>query len=404
MAADIPQMRRAAGKLSPVVVALGLVSLLMGMSSAMVYGLLPVFLVTALGATTMTVGLIEGIAEATTSFAKIFSGAASDRIGRRKPLVVLGYGLSAVTKLLFPLAGAASTVLIARFVDRVGKGIRDAPRDALMTDVMPSGIRGSGFGLRQTLYTIGAITGLLAAILLMRASGDDFRLVFWCAAVPALLSVPVLLVGVRERSDLATDKSRIAIRLSDVAGLPAAFWLTASIAAALALARFSPAFLVLEARHVGVDAAFVPAMLVLMNVAYALAAYPFGVLADRIDRRLQLGIGTTVIIAADLVLASADNPWTAAVGAALWGLQMGVLQGLLSAMIADAAPDRLRGTAFGTYEVAVGVATFLASAAAGVLWMLGGPALTFLAGAALAGAALVLQLARPVPRGAGVSP
>ncbi len=385
--------------LSPNVAVLGLVSLLMGMSSAMIYGLLPVFLVTILGASTASVGLIEGIAEATTSLTKIFSGATSDWIGRRKPLVILGYALSAVNKLLFPLAESASAVLIARISDRIGKGIRDAPRDALLADVMPSAIRGSGFGLRLALYTIGAVLGPLAAMALMVLSGDDFRLVFWIALLPAFASIGVLLVGVTEPPNHRSDNQwRFPIRRSDLARLPAAFWWAVTIAAILSLARFSPAFLVLKTHEIRIDAAFVPIVLVAMYVVYSVAAYPFGVLADRIDRRLQLAGGTAILVGADLVLAVADTIWVAVLGAGLWGLQMGVTQGLLAAAIADAAPERLRGTAFGIFDMAVGVATFAASAGAGALWMLGGPAASFVAGAALAAGAIAIVLFRPMSK------
>jgi MFS family permease len=382
--------------LSPNVAVLGIVSLLMGMSSAMIYGLLPVFLVKALGASATIVGLIEGLAEATTSVMKIFSGAASDLIGRRKPLVVLGYALSAVNKLLFPLAETASTVLVARIADRIGKGIRDAPRDALLADMTPAEIRGAGFGLRFALYTIGAVAGPLAAIALMTASGDDFRLVFWIALLPGFASIVVLLIGVTEepcrRSDAVTW---LPIRRSDLAQLSAPFWWAISIAAIFSLARFSPAFLVLKAHDIGVDAAFVPFILVIMYAVYSAAAYPFGVLADHVDRHLQLGIGAVVLIGADLLLASADAVWMAALGAALWGLQMGVTQGLLSAAVADAAPQQLRGTAFGILDLAVGLATFTASAGAGLLWTFAGPAGSFVAGAALAAAVIVMLPFRP---------
>jgi MFS family permease len=392
-------VRSVSRRLPPNVAVLGLASLLMGMSSAMIYGLLPVFLVTVLGVGAASVGLIEGIAEATTSFMKIFSGVVSDWIGRRKPLVVLGYAVSAINKVLFPLADAASMVLLARVADRIGKGIRDAPRDALMADVTPFEIRGTGFGLRLALYSIGAVLGPIAAMLLMRASGDDFRLVFWIALVPAAASVVVLHVGITESPNaFGSQERRFPIHADDIRQFAAPFWSAISIAAVLSLARFSPAFIVLKTHHIGIGAAYVPMMLVQMYVVYSLAAYPFGVLADRIDRRVQLAIGTIVLIAADLVLVMADTVWLTALGVALWGLQMGMTQGLLSAAVADAAPDHLRGTAFAIYDVAVGAATFLASAGAGALWMLAGPGLSFSAGAAFAAAVAVLLLLRPMPQ------
>jgi MFS family permease len=381
--------------LSPNVVVLGIVSLLMGMSSAMIYGLLPVFLVTVLGASTAAVGLIEGVAEATTSAMKIFSGSMSDWIGRRKPLVVLGYALSAVNKLLFPVAEAASTVLFARVSDRIGKGMRDAPRDALLADVMPSAIRGSGFGLRLTLYTIGAVIGPLAAIALMTVSGGDFRLVFWLALLPGFASIVVLMVGVQEPAERPAGDRR-GIRRSDLVLLRAPFWWALLIAGTLSLARFSPAFLVLKAHDVHVEAGHVPFILVVMNLIYSVAAYPFGMLADRIDRRAQLGLGAGILIAAELTLAFTQSILGAALGAGLWGLQMGVTQGLLSASVADAAPQRLRGTAFGIYDLVIGLTTLVASAGAGMLWMLGGSSLAFAAGAALAAVA-TLMLSFPFP-------
>ena len=390
----IRSLAEPSASLSPNVAVLGMVSLLMGMSSAMIYGLLPVFLVTVLGASMAAVGLIEGLAEATTSLVKIFSGVTSDWIGRRKPLVLLGYGLSAVNKLLFPFAESASAVLVARVADRIGKGVRDAPRDALLADVTPSPIRGSGFGLRLALYTIGAVLGPLAAVALMTLSGDDFRLVFWIALIPGFASIVVLLIGVKEPAHQHPDDGW-RIRRSDLALLTAPFWWAISIAAIFSLARFSPAFLVLKAHDVQVDAAFVPIILVVMYLAYSAASYPFGILADRMNRHLQLAVGAVVLVGADLALAGAHTVWMTVVGAALWGLQMGITQGLLSAAIADAAPERLRGTAFGIYDLAVGASTFVASAGAGALWTLGGPAATFVAGASFAAGAIILLLRRP---------
>ena len=276
-------------RLSPNVTALGCVSLLMGMSSAMIYGLLPVFLVSVLGASVAVLGAIEGSAEATTSFTKVASGISSDWLRRRKPLVVLGYGLSAVNKLLFPVAASASVVLLARVTDRIGKGIRDAPRDAFLADVVPMPIRGSGFGLRLTLYTIGAVTGPLIAVYLMSISGGDFRLVFWLALIPAFASVGIVLFFVHEASGAKPAPRHTHVRGAHLILLPAPFWWTLAIAALFALARFSPAFLVLKAHDSGVEAAFVPMALVLMYVFYSVAAYPFGILADHVDLRVQIG-------------------------------------------------------------------------------------------------------------------
>jgi MFS family permease len=391
-------------RLSPSVAVLGYVSMLTTMSSAMIYGLLPVFLVRVLDASMASVGLIEGMAEAANSFIKIFSGATSDWIGRRKPVVVFGYVLSAVIKTLFPLAGTVSTVLTARVIDRLGKGIRDAPRDAFLADLTAPEIRGAGFGLRLALAFTGFVVGLLVAIGLMKLSGDDFRLVFWIALIPAYLSIIVLLVAVKE-FPFYRDRGqrRLPIRHSDLAALPAPFWWAIVIASLLSLARFSQAFLILKAHDVGVDAAFVPMILVVMYLIYSVTAYPFGILADHFDRRFQLGIGSVILIGADVVLASANTIWLTALGAALWGLQLGVTQGLLGAAVADAAPDRLRGTAFGIYDVVIGVTTFAANAGAGVLWMAGGPSAAFGAGACIAAAAALMLLFWQLPKATSTS-
>jgi MFS family permease len=383
-------------RLSPTIAWLGGVSLLTAMSSAMVYGLLPVFLLKVLGASVAIIGTLEGAAEATTSLMKILSGALSDRFGRRKPLLVLGYTLSAFNKLLFPLAQAVPLVVIARIIDRVGKGIRDAPRDAFLTDITPSEIRGSGFGLRLTFYTTGFVLGPLVAIALMTLSGDDFRLVFWAAAIPAFAAILILLGAVQEKPEQQIPAThRWLIRARDLRSFASPFWWWIAVSGLISMARFSQAFLVLKAHDVGVDPAFVPIILVLTHSVYAAAAYPFGVLADRLNRRTQLAGGIVILIVADLALMQASSFEATALGAALWGLQMAVTQGLLAASIADTAPDALRGTAFGIYELAIGLAIFIASAAAGVLWAAGGAVFTFAAGASMAAVALVVVLVAP---------
>lgn len=386
-------------RLSPNVAALGYVSMLTAMSSAMIYSLLPVFMVRVLNISIVSVGMIEGTAEAGTSLIKIVSGVASDWLRRRKPLVVFGYTLSAVIKTIFPLAGTASAVLVARVIDRLGKGIRDAPRDAFLADLTVSEIRGEGFGLRLALAIFGFVVGPLIAIGVMKLSDDNFRLVFWIALIPAYLSIVVLVIAVKELPFNPDEiNRRLPTRLGDITTLPTTFWWVIAIASLLALARFSQAFLVLKAYNVGIDAAFVPIVLVVMHLVFSVAAYPFGVLADHLNRRLQLGIGTVILVGADMVLANADNVWLTALGAALWGLQLGVTQGLLGATIADISPDQMRGTAFGIYDVAVGVWTFVASAGAGILWIIGGPFMAFGCSACVATAAAIMLLLRPLPR------
>lgn len=370
--------------------ALGLVSLLMDVSSEMIHALLPVYLVAGLGASVLAVGIIEGIAEATAAITKVFSGALSDRIGRRKGLALAGYGLAAVTKPVFALAGSVGWVVAARFVDRVGKGIRGAPRDALVAEISPPDLRGASFGLRQSLDTVGAFVGPLLAIALMWLFAGDFIAVFWVAAIPAVLSVGVLLFAVRE-PDRPADLRKVRNPLSraEMRLLPRAYWGTVGLAFVFTLARFSEAFLILRADSLGLTVALVPAVLVVLNLAYALSAYPAGALSDRMDRVSVLLLGVIVLFAADLVLATAAGLAGFFAGVALWGLHMGLTQGILSTLVADTAPAELRGTAFGVFNLVSGVALLLASAVAGALWDGIGPQATFLAGAGLSAATAV---------------
>ncbi len=370
------------------VVALGFVSLFMDLSSEMVHSLLPVFMVTVLGAGALAVGIVEGIAEATASIVKVFSGAISDWIGRRKPLILAGYGLAALTRPLFPLATGMSTVLLARFVDRIGKGIRGAARDAIVADLTPAHLRGAAYGLRQSMDTVGAFAGPLLAMLVMALTAD-YRLAFWIAAIPAFIAVGLIIFGVREPDvPRPAERRRFPIRRDELARLTRGYWLVVGLAGILMLARFSEAFLLLQAQATGLDDALVPLALVVMNVVYSASAYPLGRLADRLSHRSLLAWGIVLLIAADLVLAVAATPWTALLGAAIWGLHMGATQGLLAAMVAATAPADLRGTAFGLYNLVTGLALLLASTIAGGLWVVLGSAATFLGGAAFAAVAL----------------
>ena len=385
-----------ARKIPPAIWALGCVSLLMDVSSELIHSLLPVFMVVSLGASALTVGLIEGAAEATALIVKVFSGAISDWWGRRKPLAVLGYALGALSKPLFALAGGVGLVVAARLIDRVGKGIRGAPRDALVADIAPPELRGAAFGLRQSLDTVGAFLGPLLAIGLMLLWANDFRAVFWVAVIPAGLAVALLVFGVREpeRAPLAPDARRVnPIRRENLARLGPAYRWVVVIGAVFTLARFSEAFLVLRAAEGGLALAYTPLVLVAMNLVYAASAYPFGVLSDRVSHAGLLALGLVLLIAADLVLAS-GNHWTRIwAGVALWGLHLGVTQGLLAAMVADTAPEDLRGTAYGVFSLVSGVAMLLASALAGLLWDRLGAAWTFCAGAMFGAAALLLLAA-----------
>ncbi|WP_045836596.1 MFS transporter [Hyphomicrobium sp. 99] len=362
---------------------LGFVSMLMDISSEMIHALLPIYMVTVLGTSALAVGIIEGIAEATAAITKIFSGALSDWLGRRKGLAALGYGLAAITKPIFPLAPTLSWLIAARFIDRVGKGIRGAPRDALVADLAPAEARGASFGLRQSLDTIGAFIGPLLAILLMMATANNFKLVFWFAILPAFLSFALILFAVHEPTKPASSRIvRSPLSKAELRRLGSDYWSVVVIAAFFTLARFSEAFLVLRAQSVGLPIALVPAVLVLMNIVYALAALPAGVMSDRLNRSAILIVGLAVLIAADLLLALSAGIVGAAIGVALWGLHMGLTQGLLAALVADTAPAELRGTAYGMFNLVSGIALLAASIIAGELWDLSGPRGTFLAGAA----------------------
>jgi MFS family permease len=373
--------------------ALGFVSLFMDVSSEMIHSLLPLFLVTVLGATVLRVGFIEGVAEATALIVKIFSGALSDWLRNRKALALLGYGLGAAVKPLFALAAGAGTIFTARVVDRVGKGIRGAPRDALVADVTPPESRGAAFGLRQSLDTVGALLGPVAAMVLMRVLGGDFRKVFWWAAAPGFTAVLLLFIAVREPPKAAAAP-RPPIRRAEIGRLGPRFWGVTVFGALLSLARFSEAFLLLRGQEAGMGPAEAPALMVVMNAVYFLTAYPVGRLSDRIGRGGLLATGLVALTISDLVLAGARAPWEAALGAALWGLQMGLTQGLLAALVADSAPADLRGTAFGLFNLAGGMATLLASLIAGWLWSRYGGPVAFLAGAAATVAAMVTYALR----------
>lgn len=381
--------------------ALGVVSLLMDVSSEMIHALLPVWLVVGLGASALTVGLIEGAANATASIVKVFSGALSDALGRRKALTVLGYGLAAATKPVFALAGSVGVVAAARLADRVGKGIRGAPRDALMTDLAPQNIRGAAFGLRQSLDTVGAFLGPLVAIWLMWLWADDFRAVFWAATVPAVAAVVILLIFVREPERAGAAPVRAPLSRAQLARLPKRYWAVVALSVAFMLARFSEAFLVLRAEGAGLVLALVPLVYVGMNLVGALAAYPAGALSDRIGRQGLLAAGLLALIAADLALATAPaGLWGIGAGVLLWGLHLGLTEGLLATLVADTAPEALRGTAFGVFHFASGLALLGASALAGAAWSLAGPEATFAIGGGLALAALLglAVLGRQLPR------
>jgi MFS family permease len=368
---------------------LGFVSLLMDVSSELIHSLLPMFMVVTLGASALEVGWIEGIAEATALIVKVFSGALSDYLGRRKGLAVFGYALAALTKPLFALAPTLGVVFTARVLDRIGKGVRGAPRDALIADLAPAEIRGAAFGLRQALDATGAMLGPLLAVVFMLLWADHFRAVFWVAVIPGVASAALLYFGLREEPPSARHARRTnPIQRANLRRLDAAYWRVVGIGALFTLARFSEAFLVLRAQQSGMAIALVPLALVAMNLAFSLSAYPFGRLSDRLSHGVLLALGLGVLIAADVLLATGSH-WTVIVlGIFVWGVHLGITQGLLAAMVAQAAPADLRGTAFGFFNLVSGIAMLLASVMAGLLWdRLGAPA-TFYAAAGLCVAAL----------------
>ena len=372
---------------------LGFVSLFMDLSSELVHSLMPVFLVGTLGASVLMVGVIEGIAEATALIVKVFSGAISDFVGRRKGLMLLGYGLAALTKPLFPLATSVETVFVARFLDRIGKGIRGAPRDALVADVAPPAIRGACFGLRQSMDTVGAFLGPALAIGLMIASNGNIHLVLWAAVVPAAVCVALILFGIDEPAhERLAHRFSSPIRLNVLRRFSGAYWGVVGIGALFTLARFSEAFLILRAQQTGFSVSWVPIVMVVMALFYMLSAYPVGHWSDRVSRRALLSLGLVLLVVADLVLARADSVAMTIVGVALWGLHMGFSQGLLAAMVADTAPPELKGSAFGVFNLVSGFSMLIASVLAGWLWQVYSATVTFYAGAAISALALLLLL------------
>ena len=399
--AAAPPVAAAGARIPRGVWVLGFVSLLMDLSSELIHSLLPIFMVTSLGASALMVGLVEGIAEATALVVKVFSGTLSDYLGKRKALAVFGYALGALSKPLFALSTSVGWVLTARFMDRIGKGVRGAPRDALIADLTAPEIRGAAYGLRQSLDTVGAFLGPLLAVLLMLIYAGDFRAVFWFAVVPGLLSVALLIVGVHEAERAqGMGAVRPPLRLGRIRVLPAAYWWAVIAGGVFTLARFSEAFLLLRAQQQGLPDTYAPLVLVLMNVVFALSAYPMGRLADRVNPLGLLAAGLVVLVAADVALAMSPGLAVTAVGIALWGLHMGMTQGVLAAMVAACAPAELRGTAFGLFNLVSGVSLLIASVLAGLLWDAYGAPVTFYAGAMFAVAAFLLFTVARFSKGA----
>lgn len=384
-AAEAPRARIPAG-----IWALGFVSLFMDMSSELIHSLLPVFMVSVLGASMLSVGIIEGFAEATACVTKVFSGTLSDYLGKRKALTIIGYALAALTKPVFALAPAVEWVFAARFVDRIGKGVRGAPRDALIADIAPPELRGTCYGLRQSLDTVGAFLGPLAAIALMVLLAADIRAVFWFATIPAIASLLILIIWVREPSrNHGRENAGTPLHFSSLKRLSGDYWWIVTVGGIATLARFSEAFLVLRAQSVGLSTTLVPLVMVVMSILYAASAYPTGIVSDRIDRRKVLAVGFLALILAGLILAFATTVWMVFAGVVFWGLHMGLTQGLLAALVADTAPLDLRGTAFGLFNLVSGALMLIASVLAGILWDSYGAAAPFWASVGFATLALL---------------
>jgi len=361
--------------------ALGFVSMFMDISSESIHSLLPVFMVSVLGASMTTIGLIEGLAEAAAAISKVFSGTLSDSMRKRKPVALFGYGLAAVSKPLFPLADSISWVFTARFIDRIGKGIRGAPRDALVAELTPAAKRGAAYGLRQSLDSTGAIIGPLIAMLLMMALADNIRAVLWIAVIPAFIAVVVLVAAVHEpaREPFRPGK-KVFLNFSIGKQLPLRYWFIVLLGSVFTLARFSEAFLVLRVQEVGLPLGTIPLVLIVMNIFYSATAYPAGLAADRSKQRSLLAGGLAVLLMSDVVLALASSPVFALGGVALWGIHMGLTQGLFAKLIADITPEDSLGTAFGFFYLITGIALLMASVIAGALWNTYGAQATFLAG------------------------
>jgi len=377
---------------------LGFVSMLMDISSEMIHSLLPLFMVTTLGSSVFVVGIVEGLAESTALIVKVFSGILSDYIGKRKGLAVLGYAMGAFSKPLFAIANSSGFVLTARLLDRIGKGIRGAPRDALVADIAPPQLRGAAFGLRQSLDTVGAFLGPLLAVGLMLLWANDFRAVFWVAVIPGMLAVTLLVFGIREPEQSKSEQRINPISRENLQRLSKPYWWVVAIGAIFMLARFSEAFLVLRGLQAGIPIALSPLVMVAMNVIYAVSAYPFGKLSDRVQHTSLLAFGLIVLIIADLVLANSHH-WSAIMaGVTLWGIHMGMTQGLLAAMVADTAPADLRGTAYGFFNLMSGVTLLIASGLAGYIWDQFGAATTFYIGAAFCLLALAILGLQPLAK------
>lgn len=376
----------------------GLVSLFMDISSEMVYPLVPLFLTGVLGATKTTVGIIEGIAEATASILKVFSGWLSDRFGRRKLLMGLGYGISAVSRPLIAAAGTSFQVLTARFIDRVGKGVRTSPRDAIIADSADNARLGLAFGFHRSMDTVGAIIGPGIAFLLLFLFADNLRLVFYASAIPAVIAVVVIVLFIKEKRKSREELA--ALPKLSISAFNGPFRKYLIVIAVFSIGNFADAFLVLQAEHLGVRKELIPVIYLVFNIVYALSSAPMGALADKVGLR-------NMVIASFVVYASIY----AAVGLSssyihiwilfpLYGIYKGMSEGTQKAYLALLAPAQQKATAFGVYHTVVGVMLLPASIIAGYLWDNIGPVATFFFGSAMSATAALLFILSGVKKSA----
>jgi len=379
---------------------LGVVSFFTDISSEAVYPLVPIFLTKSLGAPLAVVGAIEGVAEGTASIVRWLSGWLSDRLGRRKSFVVLGYGMAAVAKPLLALAFHWPVVLFARFVDRFGKGVRTAPRDALVAQWTERGERGRAFGFHRAVDTAGAVLGPLGALALLAVLGENFRLIFLLAFIPAVLGM-VLLRLVAERTPRPEPSA--AVEPKGGGGLGAAYYGFFAVSLVFALGNSSDAFLILRSRNLGLGVSEAVLAYVAYNTSYSLLAMPAGIVSDRLGRRNVIGLGFAVFAAVYLGFAAIDA------GAYVWllfpvyGVYMALTEGVGRALVADLVPSERRGSALGLYQGGVGLMALLSSIMAGLLWDHVGPSAPFFLGGSTAALALVLLLIL-LPRGSTGSP
>lgn len=368
---------------------LGFVSLLMDISSEMIHALLPLFMAGALGASAIWIGLVEGIGEGTALIAKVFSGVVADRFGHKKHLVFAGYFLGVVSKPVFALAGCMPVVLAARFFDRIGKGLRGAPRDAIVADVTDESIRGAAYGLRQSLDAAGAFVGPLIATLLLLLWTEDLRSIFWIALIPGAACLLLILIGVED--NVTETKNTKRIEWNEIGSvMTPAFRQLVILGTLFSLARFSNAFIVLKAADIGIDQAWIPMIIVLMHIAFSLSSYPFGMLADRLNPMRLLALGMVLLALSDLLFAFAANTAVLILGVVLFGMHLGATQGIFSAIVSEVAVSHLRATAFGVFNFFSGIALLVSGLVAGGLWELFGAQYCFAGGVVFAVLTLVL--------------